>query len=190
MAQRNRPATEDRIRSAAWRLLEREGLPSWGVNAVAREAGVDKVLLYRYFGGHEELLLHLLERHRFWPDPAALTTSGPRAFLRESLPLLAASRPLHCLLSLPADLPVAQEAARCFADQEAEWREGFLAQCEGRLAREEEEAWTAWIARGILVEPSALSVSALWNRVSPPLRERENPLPGPGAEQELPTELL
>lgn len=190
MAHRNRPATEDRLRSAAWRLLEREGLPSWGVNAVAREAGVDKVLLYRYFGGHEKLLLHLLERNRFWPDPDALTTSGPRPFLRESLPLLTESRPLHCLLSLPADLSVAREAARCFAAQEAEWRKGFLALCEGRLAREEVEAWTAWIARCILVEPASLSVSALWNRVSPPLHEREDPLPGPEAEEELPTELL
>lgn len=190
MAQRNRPATEDRIRSAAWRLLEREGLPSWGVNAVAREAGVDKVLLYRYFGGHEELLLHLLERNRFWPDPAALTASGPRSFLRDSLPLLTASRPLHCLLSLPADLPVAREAARCFTAQEAQWRKGFLSLCYGRLAREEEAAWTAWIARGILVEPSALSVSALWNRVSPPLQEPTDPFPGPAAEEELPTELL
>lgn len=37
-------------------LLAREGFSALGVNAIAREAGVDKVLIYRYFGGIEGLL--------------------------------------------------------------------------------------------------------------------------------------
>lgn len=53
---RNRDATRERILSAVGDLLAREGFSGLGVNAVAREAGVDKVLIYRYFGGIEALL--------------------------------------------------------------------------------------------------------------------------------------
>lgn len=53
---RNRDATRERILAAVGALLAREGFSGLGVNAVAREAGVDKVLIYRYFGGIEALL--------------------------------------------------------------------------------------------------------------------------------------
>lgn len=53
---RNRDATRERILSAVGTLLAREGFSGLGVNAVAREAGIDKVLIYRYFGGIEALL--------------------------------------------------------------------------------------------------------------------------------------
>jgi len=53
---RNRDATRERILRAVGALLAREGFSGLGVNAVAREAGVDKVLIYRYFGGIEALL--------------------------------------------------------------------------------------------------------------------------------------
>jgi AcrR family transcriptional regulator len=53
---RDRQATRERVLDAVGRLLAREGFGSLGVNAVAREAGVDKVLIYRYFGGLEALL--------------------------------------------------------------------------------------------------------------------------------------
>jgi AcrR family transcriptional regulator len=53
---RDRLATRQRVLAAVGRLLAREGFSSLGVNAVAREAGVDKVLIYRYFGGLEALL--------------------------------------------------------------------------------------------------------------------------------------
>ena len=38
-----------------------------GVNAVAREARVDKVLIYRYFGGLPNLLESFADRADFWP---------------------------------------------------------------------------------------------------------------------------
>jgi AcrR family transcriptional regulator len=53
---RDRIATRARILDAVGVLLAREGFSGLGVNAVAREAGVDKVLIYRYFGGIEALL--------------------------------------------------------------------------------------------------------------------------------------
>jgi len=53
---RNRDATRERLLTAVGDLLAREGFSGLGVNAVAREARVDKVLIYRYFGGIEALL--------------------------------------------------------------------------------------------------------------------------------------
>jgi AcrR family transcriptional regulator len=53
---------------AVGRLLVRSGFREVGVNAVAREAGVDKVLIYRYFGGLSELLTSFAEETGFWPD--------------------------------------------------------------------------------------------------------------------------
>ena len=53
---RDRRATRERVLAAVGRLLAREGFGSIGVNAIAREAGVDKVLIYRYFGGLDALL--------------------------------------------------------------------------------------------------------------------------------------
>jgi AcrR family transcriptional regulator len=53
---RDRLATRDDILAAVGRLLARDGFGSIGINAIAREAGVDKVLIYRYFGGLDALL--------------------------------------------------------------------------------------------------------------------------------------
>ena len=56
---RDRAATEERILAAVGEVLARDGFGALGVNAIAREAGVDKVLIYRYFGGLPELLRSL-----------------------------------------------------------------------------------------------------------------------------------
>jgi AcrR family transcriptional regulator len=63
---RDRGATEARILDAAQAILIAEGSPGFGVNAVARAAGVDKQLIYRYFGGLEGLLEALGERIAAW----------------------------------------------------------------------------------------------------------------------------
>ncbi len=54
--QRDRGRTETRILDAVGALLVREGFTGLGVNAIAAQAGVDKVLIYRYFGGFDGLL--------------------------------------------------------------------------------------------------------------------------------------
>jgi len=64
---RDAQATRSRILDAVGRLLVREGFSSLGVNAVAREAGVDKVLIYRYFGGMDQLLEEWGNASDFWP---------------------------------------------------------------------------------------------------------------------------
>lgn len=53
---RDRENSEQKLLDAVERLVAKDGFASLGVNAVAKAAGVDKVLIYRYFGGLEGLL--------------------------------------------------------------------------------------------------------------------------------------
>jgi AcrR family transcriptional regulator len=78
---RDRAATEDRIIAAVGDVLARDGFGAVGINAIAKEAGVDKVLIYRYFGGLPELLRAWGESGRFWPSVDELLGSDPEAFL-------------------------------------------------------------------------------------------------------------
>jgi AcrR family transcriptional regulator len=52
---RDRARTEEAILAAARALLVAKGFSGWGVNAIAREAGCDKQLIYRYYGGLDGL---------------------------------------------------------------------------------------------------------------------------------------
>jgi len=63
---KSRLQTEQRILDAVGQLLLEQGYPAVGVNAIARRAGCDKVLIYRYFGGLEELLLAFAETTELW----------------------------------------------------------------------------------------------------------------------------
>ena len=65
---RDKEQTRGNILRAVGRLLASSGFREVGINAVAREAGVDKVLIYRYFGGLPELLKAFAEDNEFWPD--------------------------------------------------------------------------------------------------------------------------
>jgi AcrR family transcriptional regulator len=78
---RSRSATEERLLAAVGVVLARDGFGAIGVNSVAREAGVDKVLIYRYFGGLPELLKTWGESGRFWPTVQDLLGDDPAAFL-------------------------------------------------------------------------------------------------------------
>ncbi|MFN6986979.1 MAG: TetR/AcrR family transcriptional regulator, partial [Rhizobium oryzihabitans] len=53
---KDRAATEKAIFNAARSLLAEEGFQGFGINAVARRAGCDKQLIYRYFGGLDGLI--------------------------------------------------------------------------------------------------------------------------------------
>jgi AcrR family transcriptional regulator len=76
---RDRAATEERILAAVGEVLARDGFGAVGVNAIARAAGVDKVLIYRYFGGLPELLRTWGASGRFWPTVDELVgDDGPR----------------------------------------------------------------------------------------------------------------
>lgn len=78
---RDRSATEQRILAAVGTVLAREGFAAIGINAIAREAGVDKVLIYRYFGGLPELLKAWGASGRFWPGVEELLGDDPQVLL-------------------------------------------------------------------------------------------------------------
>jgi AcrR family transcriptional regulator len=65
---RNRTETKARILEAVGGIIARSGFRELGINAIAREAGVDKVLIYRYFGGLPELLREFAASSQFWPS--------------------------------------------------------------------------------------------------------------------------
>lgn len=69
---RNRDDTEAKIVDAAARVLARDGLTGFGVNAIAREAGTDKVLVYRYFGDLDGLAAALGRRPDLWLGEAPI----------------------------------------------------------------------------------------------------------------------
>lgn len=64
---RDREQTTARIMAAVGEALSAEGFAGIGVNSVARRAGVDKVLIYRYFGGLPQLLEAWGRSGAFWP---------------------------------------------------------------------------------------------------------------------------
>jgi AcrR family transcriptional regulator len=67
-AVRNRPATERRLKRAVEKLLARGGFGVLGPSAVAREAGVDKMLIYRYFGNLDGLVTAVVKSPGFFPS--------------------------------------------------------------------------------------------------------------------------
>jgi len=85
---RDAARTRKRLLDAAERVVERRGIAAAGVNAIADEAGVDKVLIYRYFGGARELLEALGRDRTLWPEPP----SDPEAARSPSAALVVALR--------------------------------------------------------------------------------------------------
>ena len=77
---RDRQITSRRLISAVGSLLAKKGFKSVGVNAVAREAGVDKVLIYRYFGGLEGLIAAFGKEGDFWPSSLELAGGDLKKF--------------------------------------------------------------------------------------------------------------
>jgi AcrR family transcriptional regulator len=107
---RNSQQTRKKIIAAVSRLLSRSGFRNLGVNAIAREAGVDKVLIYRYFGGIPELLRTYAEEGDFWPTAEELL-----AGLRGKLPPSNADLAAKLLIEFGRALrrrPITQEIMR------------------------------------------------------------------------------
>jgi AcrR family transcriptional regulator len=82
---RDKGATRQRLLEAVGTLLSRDGFGALGVNAVAREASVDKVLIYRYYGGMADLLRAYGESGDFWPSIEEVIGDDPSALMELSL---------------------------------------------------------------------------------------------------------
>jgi AcrR family transcriptional regulator len=84
---RDAEAMRERILTAIDRMVMRDGLAGVGVNALAREAGCDKVLIYRYFGDLDGVYAAYAARSDFWWAVDELTAGidPGRATLAEAL---------------------------------------------------------------------------------------------------------
>jgi AcrR family transcriptional regulator len=78
---RDRAATQQRIFKAARALLAEGGFQGFGVNAVARRAGCDKQLIYRYFGGIDGLIDTIGEDLAGWVTAHVPEDQGGRFLL-------------------------------------------------------------------------------------------------------------
>ncbi|MDZ4761125.1 MAG: helix-turn-helix domain-containing protein [Alphaproteobacteria bacterium] len=75
-ASRDREATTQKFIDAAARVIARDGAAGVGVNAIAVEAGADKKLIYRYFGGLDALLEALGAATGVWIGDIPAPTKG------------------------------------------------------------------------------------------------------------------
>ena len=73
-SKRDRAQTEQDLISAVGAVLAQDGFRALGVNRIAKDAGVDKVLIYRYFGGLAELVSAYAVSSEFWPSVNELLT--------------------------------------------------------------------------------------------------------------------
>lgn len=133
---KNREETERAILDAVTGLVAESGFSAVGVNAVAERAGVSKVLIYRYFGGFDQLIERWALGRNFWVSASADAqrlidrARGDRSALVDALfSLLAAET-----AALRADR-VSRETLRWFLSAAEELPGKIMAGIEGRGAK-------------------------------------------------------
>ncbi|OYX26572.1 MAG: hypothetical protein B7Z10_02875 [Rhodobacterales bacterium 32-66-7] len=149
---RDRAATEKRILDAAQKVLTETGASGLGVNALARAAGVDKQLIYRYYGGLDGVLQALGERIALWwqdrlLDDPPISPPATYAALIERLAL----RLLHVLRTEP------------LAAQSGLWELADTSGLVGPLTASRARALGEWMARtrGSLQPPEGVDAPAV-----------------------------
>ncbi len=185
---RDRQQTTSKIIQAAVRLLKKEGFAGWGINAIAREAGIDKVLIYRYFTSLDGLLGEIAEGTPFWPNPEDLTNSTAQVFIQETISFQKKNNVAPLLLALPNSHPCHEGIREKFSKDLETWLEGIRNQSSGHIDESQLMRLPALIHFQATSGLNRLSVGELWAQVSPPLEWDS------GTEfvmfEELPTELL
>ncbi len=106
---RNKQNTKEKLIKAVGKVVASVGFQQLGVNMVAREAGVDKKLIYRYFQGLEGLVAVYGQTIEFWPNAEELL--GPDKGLIKEMPpdqliALFFKRYLRAILSRPHTLEI------------------------------------------------------------------------------------
>lgn len=149
---RDKEATKGAILGAARSVLADDGFARFGINAVARRAGCDKQLIYRYFGGIDGVVDALGEDLASWvgerlsPHAAA----GPPATYLAMIEELA----IAFLRALREDRLMQKIIAWEIVDAHPQVR---------RLSDARSRALMAWMAkrRGALTPPAGLDVFAI-----------------------------
>jgi AcrR family transcriptional regulator len=148
---RDRGRTEALIRAAARDVLAETGFQGFGVNAVARRAGCDKQLIYRYFGGLEGLVDAIGADIATWLEDSLAAGSGPPP---ASYALLVERLTLGFLEAFRANRLIQQIAL---------WELSEPSPLVARLARARSTALIRWMAltRGDLAPPPGIDAPAL-----------------------------
>jgi AcrR family transcriptional regulator len=76
---KDREETSKKILQAVGDVLSSEGFQGIGINNIARRAGVDKVLIYRYFGDLPGLLREFANSGDYWPSMSELIEGAEKA---------------------------------------------------------------------------------------------------------------
>ncbi|MDW7695615.1 TetR/AcrR family transcriptional regulator [Flammeovirgaceae bacterium SG7u.111] len=63
---RNKEHSKQLLIDAVGTIIIRDGFQKIGINAISKEAGVDKVLIYRYFGNLDGLLKAFAKQKDYW----------------------------------------------------------------------------------------------------------------------------
>lgn len=149
---RDREGTEAAILAAARGVLASDGFQGFGVNAIARAAGCDKQLVYRYFGGVDGLVEAIGDDLASWwsaqlapADDASAPTSYGALMKQLALAMLDALR---------AD-PLVQKIAA--------WELSETSPQVARLTAARSKAMMQWMTarRGSLQPPTGVDTPAL-----------------------------
>lgn len=76
--------TKEKLIKAVGSILSDSGFKGLGINKVAKAAGVDKVLVYRYFGGLPQLVKEYSQTIDFWPSAEELIGENPEEIMKLS----------------------------------------------------------------------------------------------------------
>lgn len=69
---KSREQTESKILEAVASIVESDGFEKLGINTIALKANVSKMLIYRYFGGLEELVARFIMQKDYWTNTDTL----------------------------------------------------------------------------------------------------------------------
>ena len=69
---KSREQTECKILEAVASIVESDGFEKLGINTIALKANVSKMLIYRYFGGLEELVARFIVQKDYWANTDTL----------------------------------------------------------------------------------------------------------------------
>lgn len=110
MSSRDKESTKRKILQSVRSLLE-NGDGEIGINRVAEEAGLDKVLIYRYFGGLSGLLAAFAQEENVWPEFEEIMEAAP--YVAAMLPPEdIAARFVHGFIRELRDRPITQQILR------------------------------------------------------------------------------
>lgn len=135
---RDRSRTEDAILAAARAVLVDKGFGGWGVNAIARAAGCDKQLIYRYFGGLDGLAESLGTEIASETEAALTAVPAPDVASYGELVAALIDAQLHVLRNHPVmqriiawELSEANALTRAFAEARSRALVVWFAQVKG-----------------------------------------------------------